>query len=212
MRITIVRRVIFCALLCLTISGLSAQYALAQESQLPKRDDSTNLDLQLYVLVASNQPSLEGKVPATLDPVIKRLRETLPFKNYALSSTMMNRVKSGGNLSLKWIVGPLSSQSSMPTTPTFNEFSIGNLRIVTDPNGVQLIQMLQFRFGSRVPIQTSTNLSVSGTAAAATVNWEPVGLLTDISVRENEPAIVGTLNIGPSGDVIVLAVSARRAN
>ena len=79
-------------------------------------------------------------------------------------------------------------------------------------NGTEVIQMQRFSFGSRVPVQTGTTIAVSGTASAPVLNWEPVGLLTDISIRENEPAIVGTLNIGPSGEVIVLAVSVRRAN
>jgi hypothetical protein len=210
MKIQNVRRKLLSTLLCLTITVLSAQFGFSQESQ-PKRDEQTNLDLQLYVLVASNQGSLEGKVPAVLDPVVKHLHETLPFRNYSLSSTLMNRVKSGGNLSLKWIVGPLSNQSSMPTTPTFNEFSIARVGL-ENVNGIQMIQMLRFSFGSRVPIQTGTTIAVSGTNSAPVVNWEPVGLVTDISVKENEPAVVGTLNIGPSGEVIVLAVSVKRAN
>jgi len=38
------------------------------------------------------------------------------------------------------------------------------------------------------------------------------GLNTDISMREGEPVIVGTLNVGPSGDAIILVMSARRTN
>jgi hypothetical protein len=211
MRITIIRRVSVCVLLA-AMFALGAQLAMAQETPAQKPADQTNLDLQLYVLVATNQPTLEAKVPAALDPVIKRLRESLPYKNYNLSSTLMNRVKSGGSLRLKWIIGALSSTSSLPTTPTFSEFSIGQVRVVTDVNGAQSIQMLNFNFGSRVPVQTGTTLAVSGTTSAPVVNWEPIGLSTDISVKDGEPAIVGTLNIGPSGEVIVLAISAKRAN
>ena len=42
------------------------------------------------------------------------------------------------------------------------------------------------------------------------MNYENTGLATDISIREGEPVIVGTLNVGPSGDAIILVVSAKR--
>ena len=47
-------------------------------------------------------------------------------------------------------------------------------------------------------------------AVAPTINYERTGVATDVSMREGEPVIVGTLNIGPSGDAIILVVSARR--
>ena len=45
-----------------------------------------------------------------------------------------------------------------------------------------------------------------------TINYEPTGVSTDVSMREGEPVIVGTLNIGPSGDAIILVVSAKRTS
>jgi hypothetical protein len=69
--------------------------------------------------------------------------------------------------------------------------------------------MLGFNFGARIPIQTPGAIAANGTVAP-TVNYEPTGVSTDISMRESEPVIVGTLNIGPSGDAIILVVSAKR--
>jgi hypothetical protein len=43
-------------------------------------------------------------------------------------------------------------------------------------------------------------------------NYEQTGVSTDISMHEGEPVIVGTLNIGPSGDAIILVVSAKRTS
>jgi hypothetical protein len=74
-----------------------------------------------------------------------------------------------------------------------------------------MVQMLGFNFGARIPIQTPAQLP-------RTVQWLPAstyentGVATDISMREGEPVIVGTLNIGPSGDAIILVVSAKRTN
>lgn len=216
MSITSVRRMIFCALLCMIVTICSAQLALAQDStQSPRaaaRDEQTNLDLELYMIVATNQPPKEGKIPSSLDPVVKQLHETLPFKNYSLETTLVNRVRNGGSLSLSWFVGPLPNSSLSNRPPIFNDFSIARLNLVLDGNGGQTIQLLRFSFGSRIPIQTSTNIAASGTNSAPVFNYEHVGLKTDISLREGQPAIVGTLlNASSSGEAIVLAVSVKRA-
>jgi hypothetical protein len=205
---TKVTRVIFFALCCMLITA-TAPAAFCQDSSQRREDDAT-FDLELYVIAASNQQPREGKIPASLEPVVRQLRETLPFKNYSLETTLLNRVKNGGQLSLNWIVGqPLTPSSSPTSTPVFNEFSIGLVKLV-DGNQGQAIQLLRFHFGSRVPIQTGTNIAASGTNAAPVFVYEPVGLAADLSVREGQPVVVGTLNVGPSGEAIVLAICAKR--
>ncbi len=216
MSITSGRRMFFCALLCMIVTICSAQLALAQDAtQSPRglaRDDQTNLDVELYVIAATNQQPGEGKIPASLDPVMKQLRETLPFKNYSLETTLVNRVKNGGNLSLSWFIGLLPNTSLSNRPPIFNEFSIARLNLVLDGNGGQTIQLLRFVYGARVPIQTGTNIAASGTNSAPVFNYEHVGINTDISVREGQPAVVGTLvNASSSGENIVLAVLVKRA-
>ena len=69
--------------------------------------------------------------------------------------------------------------------------------------------MLGFNFGARIPIQVTGAIAANGTVAP-TINYENTGVATDISMREAEPVIVGTLNIGPSGDAIILVVSAKK--
>jgi len=72
--------------------------------------------------------------------------------------------------------------------------------------------LLRFAFGSRVPIQTGTNIAPSGTNSAPVYNYDQVGIKTDISVREGQPAVVGTLlNASSSGEAIVLVVLVKRA-
>ena len=44
------------------------------------------------------------------------------------------------------------------------------------------------------------------------INYESIGIRTDLTMREGSIVIAGTLNVGPSGDAIVVVVSARRAN
>jgi hypothetical protein len=88
------------------------------------------------------------------------------------------------------------------------------VRMVTDESGRPLVRMEDFRFGSRVPIITAqittANASMNPTAFPS-ISYESVGLRTDISMAEGKPIIAGTLNVGPSGDAIIVVISARRA-
>lgn len=179
-----------------------------QSVQADKKDDETNLDTQLYMLIGSNQDADEAKLPASLESVIKQLRASLPFKNYRLSTTLINRVRNEGHFNLRWqMIAPGSSGGTL--TPSFNEFRVNGVKLVRDASGQQLVRMDGFTFGARVPIQTGMTSSSTATSTA-TINYESTGLNTDISMREGEPVIVGTLNVGPSGDAIILVLSARR--
>ena len=181
----------------------------AQTAQEPT--DDANLDTQLFLIVGTNQDVDDAKLPASLDNVVKQLRSTLPFKNYRLAATLINRVKNQGRLNLSWIGGPLASPTGAATnvTPSFSQFNVREVRLMRNAENQPVVQMLGFNFGARIPIQTPGAIAANGAVAPA-VAYENTGVSTDISMRESEPVIVGTLNIGPSGDAIILVVSAKR--
>lgn len=204
-----------CAAVCLTAVNVDVK---AQDSnttqatrQAETKDDETNLETQLYLIVGTNQEVPDAKLPAALDSVVKQLRATLPFKSYRLAATMINRVKNEGRLELSWIGGPmtLAAGPAPALNPSFSNFSIRGVKLVQASNGQQIVQMQGFNFGARVPIQVSGAIAANG-SVAPTINYERTGVATDVSMREGEPVIVGTLNIGPSGDAIILVVSAKR--
>jgi hypothetical protein len=201
-------------LLVLFCVAAGAHPALAQDDKpaaTEKKRDDIDLDTQLYLIVGTNQDIGNEKLPAALDNVIKELRTSLPFKNYRLSATLINRVQSGGRLSLRWIGGPLLASAAATTnTPSFNDFKIVAIKMFDDAQGRKMIRMDGFNFGSRIPIVTYSGVASTGPAAPA-INYESTGLTTDISMREGEPVVVGTLNVGPSGDAIILVMSAKRA-
>jgi hypothetical protein len=200
------------ALICFTAT---ASVALGQTDTKPapenKRYEEINLDTQLYMIVGSNQEGTEDRFPASLEPVIKELHASLPFKNYRLSATLLNRVKSDGHLDLHWIGGPVIERAASTTaTPSFSDFFVRQVRLWQNVQGQDVINMDGFRFGSRIPIQTSAAVAANGNTVPS-ITYEQTGLNTDISMREGVPVIVGTLNAGPSGDAIILVVSARRS-
>ena len=194
--------------LCLVAGGLTVQ------AQNPDPDEP-NLETQLYMIVGTNQEVDDARLPASLDSVVKQLRAALPFKNYRLAATLINRVKNEGRVELSWIGGPLASVSGAAAgggssaTPSFSQFKVRQVRLVRNSENQSVVQMLGFNFGARIPIQVSGAIAANGTVAP-TFNYENTGVATDISMRESEPVIVGTLNVGPSGDAIILVVSAKR--
>ena len=201
-----------CAAFWLTAIDVNAQDSnTTQTTKVQTKDDETNLETQLYLIVGTNQEVPDNKLPVALDGVVKQLRATLPFKSYRLAATMINRVKNEGRLELSWIGGPMTLAAG-PTpalNPSFSNFSIRMVRLVGASSGQQMVQMEGFNFGARVPIQVSGAIAANG-AVAPVINYERTGVATDVSMREGEPVIVGTLNIGPSGDAIILVVSAKR--
>ena len=190
--------------ICTSSSSVSAQ-STSTSQQTDIKEDETNLDTQLYLIVGTNQPVTDDKLPALLDPVVKQLRSTLPFKNYRLAATLLNRVKNEGRLDLSWVGGPLATTTSFPT---FSQFKVRQVRLARNSAGESIVQMTGFNFGARVPVQVGAVAAAGGIPAT---NYENTGLATDISIREDAPVIVGTLNVG-SGDAIILVVSARRTN
>ena len=199
----------FLTVLLLVLCTAACRSVQAQATQ--DTADDANLETQLYLIVGTNQDADDSKLPAALDSVVKQLRATLPFKNYRLAATLINRVKNQGRLSLSWIGGPLAAPTAAASnvTPSFSQFNVREVKLVRNAENQPVVQMLGFNFGARIPIQTPGAIAANG-AVAPTVAYENTGVSTDISMRESDPVIVGTLNIGPSGDAIILVVSARR--
>ncbi|MDT4896211.1 MAG: hypothetical protein QOH25_1288 [Acidobacteriota bacterium] len=202
----------------LMIAGVaaSAQQALAQTEQSSqassriKNDDATGLEVQLHLIVARKiSDGDDEKLPAAFDAVVKQLKSIFAFKSYRLATTLLNRVKNGGRLNLRWVGSPLLAPSAAtPATPGFNEFNVQIVKLAQDEEGRDVVQMSNFYFGARIPIQMSSVASNGGSTPV--VQYEQTGITTDISMREGEPTIVGTLNVGPSGDALIIVVSAKR--
>jgi hypothetical protein len=182
--------------------------AQAQSTQTETKEDDTNLETQLYMVLGTNQDVTDSKIPSSLDPVIKQLRATLPFKNYRLTSTLINRVKNEGKLELGWISAPLTSALDAAQPTTRSSFRMRQIKLVRNSEGQSMVQVVGFNFSASIPIQS---VAVAANNPPPPIfNYEGASLSTDISMREGEPVVVGTLNVGPSGDAIILVLSAKR--
>src|SRR5687768_2847510 len=207
-----ISRIILIAALITTGAVSYSHHAQAQADQPArlKSNDAVGLEVQLHLLVArKTSEGDEEKLPAGFDSVIKQLKSTFTFKSYRLATTLLNRVKNGGRLSLRWVGSPLLAPSAATAaTPGFNEFNVQQVKLAQDEEGRDVVQMSNFNFGARIPIQISSIASTGNSVPL--VQYEQTGITTDISMREGEATIVGTLNVGPSGDALIIVVSAKR--
>lgn len=199
----------------LLLLACSAPLVRAQERQAVAAalsdvlvDENANLDVEIYLLAASDAAAEGGRLPSQLEPVVKQLRATLPFGSYRLSGTMVNRTKNGGRLIVTGVGAATLSKITAPA-PLFSEYSIGAVKLENDAAGQTIVELSNFKFGARVPIQTSTTAGTGGTSSSV-IQYENTGITTEFSMREGEPVVVGTLNVGQTGEVFILIVSAKR--
>ncbi|HKS10764.1 MAG TPA: hypothetical protein VJS13_14530 [Pyrinomonadaceae bacterium] len=185
--------------------------AQAQSTQTEAKEDNTNLETQLYLILGTNEEINDSKLPASLDQVVKELRGTLPFKNYRLTATLVNRVKNEGKLDLNWIGAPLASKMGSLPQATRSAFKLRQIRLARNAEGQSVVQVTGFSFSATIPVITSLAVATNNPAPPS-FSFEGTSLSTDISMRENEPVVVGTLNVGPSGDAIILVLSAKRTS
>jgi hypothetical protein len=201
--------------LCLVILNDSA--ALAQEqsvattgaSSAPARDEP-DYDIQLDLVVASNNGAEKGSLPQSLDATIRQLRSSLPFAHYRLASTFLNRVKAGGTLEARGVGNFLITTSIGPNTPTFYNYTFHQVKQDGDTRGQTFIRIARFKFDLRMPIITGTTLSGAGNASSPTINYEAVGMSTEVGVREGTPSLIGTLATGRADELLLLLVSVKQ--
>src|SRR6266849_7670860 len=111
---------VICGALVFGAALAAAPNSFGQESNQParanaQREEDVNLDTQLYLILATNRDVEDARMPSTLEPVMKRLHDSLPFKHYTLAGTFLNRVRNSGRLEVSWVGGPLLLPASAAT-------------------------------------------------------------------------------------------------
>jgi type II/III secretion system protein len=150
-----------------------------------------DIDLTVYLLIASAQESATGKTPAELDPVIKQLKTVFNYRGFRLLDTLMMRQREDTQGTVN---GTVASPTSVTQQPVPYRFHVNSVRIGSDDtagtvhiNGLSL--NLQVPFASGPPVN--------------------VGIGTDVDVREGQKVVVGKANIDNSENALILVLTAR---
>jgi len=206
------------ALLCaLALVLLAAGRVPAQEGEASRPPSTAparaevNHEVHLHLLVTAEGAEAGPRPPQSLDGVVRQLKSAFPSAEYRLAATFINRVRDGGgfevkNAGLSW---PNSAQPSGRLTPTSYQFSLSGVKLL-DPSSAQpSINVQQFRLGMRAPVMNTSAAAEGGGGRGQVSHYEEVGLSTMLSVREGEPALVGTL--GAPGQTFIVVLTIRRA-
>lgn len=190
---------------------VSASNVEAQNTSTPApRGTDINHDVQLYLLIGSNSEGERSQLPTELRAVAKGLQASLPYTNYRVVATFLNRVKDGSSLEVSGVGNSLlpTTTTASQNTPLFYNFSLQPVKLVADSVVGEVVQVERLKFGMRVPTVVGTPGQGGGFPQ---VNYESVGLNTSVSMREATPVVIGTLASNRPDEVLVLVAQVKRA-
>ncbi len=190
----------------LTVRDCAANITVIEQA-LAKLDvpeqSPANMEFQLHLLTASTKAVEGGAIPKQLEPVVAQLKSTLKYANYRYVYSALNRISNGGRVESSGVTGELfpapASVATTPTNPSFYQYMLQNVKFTQDATGKDSVQIEQFKFGISVPIQVP-----------AGTQYKDIGLVTPLSLREGELAVVGTANISGSDEAMIIVVSVKK--
>jgi type II secretory pathway component GspD/PulD (secretin) len=145
-----------------------------------------DIELHMYVLIASNTGSATADVPAGLKDVLTQLRGTLNYRNYELVASGVQRLtETSGGLQGSGVAEVPSLNSGTPSVPTPYEYYLRNISFVQNATGTPTIQINEFTF------KTLTER-------------DQARVQTALNLRDGEKVVVGTATLRSRALVIVL--------
>lgn len=188
----------------LILFAMGATNAFAQtDSKLTTAEPCYEVVLQL--LTASNAASDKNAVSPALASVVKRLKTLYAFSDYRLTTTFLQRT--ANNVEYKSLISDFNTNADK-NAPVFSDWSLRNLRAIQpDSQGRKTIQLDNFRFGARIPINVQTAKDEDGKSASV-LNYESIGINNSrFSLRENEPTIIGSLATSKTDELMFLILT-----
>ena len=181
--------------------------AAAQAAPAASPSDQT-YEISLQVLVGSGNAVTGADVPQNLTGVVRELRTRFPFENYRLMNTYFARLGSSGTFEYKSVTN-MTGEPSDVDSPSFLEWTIGQLR-ATDGGGQRdLLQAQPFRFGARVPVRLSTVKDEAG-KPIGNIAYESIGLnMNRLIFHQNTPTLIGSLALPKTSGTLFLVLTAR---
>ena len=154
-----------------------------------------SIQTQIYLISASDEAGDSAPFPKELEPVLAQLKATLKYKHYRFVDTFLNRVNDGGSIESSG-----TKQGVSGGNPTFMQCKMSSVRLATDSTGNQAIRIGRFNFGLRVPLQTRPG----------EIQYQDIGINTELSLSEGGLAVVGTANMGAADSAMIVVVSAKK--
>lgn len=191
--------------------GARAQDAPDAPRQGAPPRPEVNHEVHVHLLVTAEAAEGGARVPQSLDGVVRQLKASLPPSDYRLAATFIGRVRDGADFDIKSAGGPaFGPQTPGPFQPTAIQLAVSRVRLIDPASAQPSISVSLFRFNLRMPVQTGAVKSDKGEVSYPVVQYEELGLGTQLSVRDGEPTLVGTLNAARPGQLFAVVVTVRR--
>jgi len=141
-----------------------------------------DVDLIVYLVLASLQADGPGGIPPELQPIANELKGLFSFKGFRMLDTILLRTQPGNMASANGVIGESEK------TPYV--FVVRPSAVTEDPKG-RLIRLDNLKLTLHVP---------GGLEA---------GINTEITVREGQKVVVGKSNMGGTDKALILVVTAK---
>ena len=142
-----------------------------------------NVEMTVYLLVASDSAAAGSAIPKDLDAVATQLKNTFPFKNYGLLDVITFQARTGQN------IRTTSSGGSLPigtrSVAVITQISINSIALQADGKTLR-VDRLNAQF--RVPQAT-------GGAGGENFNYLDLQMQTDLDIKEGQKVVVGRLGL-----------------
>jgi hypothetical protein len=204
-------------LLALAFTLAAPAVVSAQESDVPRQipppRPEVNHEVYIHLLATSDGAEGGGRVPPSLEGVVRQLKSALPPSDYRLAATFIQRVRDGAGFDVKTISGGAAASGLTPgqSRPTTFQLTVGGVKLIDPASAQPSIAVQNFRLGMRAAVQMATAVNDKGEGSQPVIHYEDVGVSTQLSVREGEPTLVGTLDSSRPGQLFVIVLTVRRA-
>ena len=156
---------------------------------------STDAEMRVWVVIGAKSPVAGAQsLPEELEPVVKELRSTLRYSNYALMAATVNRVARGIQVEGSGVAEPEAlGMTVKPEQPVIYSYRLMQPAIVT-ANDRMALSTQSFTFNMRIPIDTGKG----------GIQYQSVGFETPVTVRDKEKVVIGTTTMGDKALIVIV--------
>jgi hypothetical protein len=155
---------------------------------------SNDAEMHIWIVIGAKSPVAGAQaLPEELEPVLKELRSTLRYSNYALMAATVNRVARGMAVNGSGVAEPAAlGMTVKPDQPVMYTYRLRQPSIVTS-NDRSALSTESFDFEMRIPIDTGKGMQ-----------YQSVGFETPVTVRDKEKVVIGTTTMGDKALIVIV--------
>lgn len=188
------------ALKTIALSGPAENVKAAEDAirRLDVPSPSRNIESTFYMIMASQKPEGNGKLPGELDSVIKQLKTISAYQNYRLLDTIVLRSREGMSSDTSGAL-PLSVQVSGTPQPGTYRLQFASVSIDPDVKSGHLAHFNNLNFTARIPLPSGPN----------SFQLHENRILTSVDVREGQKVVLGKANVDGGDSALILVVTVK---